>query len=430
MMQPIPDTVKGYGILLMTGAIALLGVSAQSTSTVWLAPDHMFLLLVFAVLIALAGRFPLHVSSKRKAVVDSSLIFGALLLFPAPWGPLVAGLGVLAGLLVFRRVPLDIAINTGETVIEVVCAQAVYLGLGGTIPAQFEDVSVLVPLMGAGLAALTMNRLLVAVAVSLHLGINPARVFYSSWGGELKEDVALLLLGVLTAMVVQVQPWALALTVIPVALVYISLRNSLRLKILTRDAVEALADLIDRRDQYTAGHSLRVAKHAERLAVEMGLPWDAVETIRAAARVHDLGKIGIEASTLTKRGRLTEEEWEVMRRHPEAGAEIVSRFPEFAEGADYVRYHHERWDGRGYPRGLRAEEIPLGARIIAVADTFDAMTSDRPYRKALALGVVMEEFKRGAGFQWDEQVVAALFRILDQDHARVSERRMLVPAEA
>ncbi len=279
----------------------------------------------------------------------------------------------------------------------------------------------------AAVTQVTFDRFLVAVAFSLHFGTRLWSFFADLWQGALKEEVALYLLGLLTVMVVEVHPWGLLLTVIPVALVYLSLRNSLRLQVLTRDAVEKMADVIDRRDPYTAGHSIRVADLAARIATEMGLPWDEVETIRAAARVHDLGKIEIDSVVLNKPGRLEGREWELMRRHPIVGAEIISRFPEFARGADYIRYHHERWDGKGYPYGLRGEEIPLGARIIAVADSYDAMTTDRPYRRALSRDVVMAELKRGAGVQWDPDVVAAFLRILGDETPSGSEDAVTVP---
>ena len=176
-----------------------------------------------------------------------------------------------------------------------------------------------------------------------------------------------------------------------------------------------MADVIDHRDPYTAGHSIRVSELATRIAQEMGLPWDEVQLIRAAARVHDLGKIEIDGNVLRKPGHFDDREWELMRRHPIVGAEIIARFPEFARGADYIRYHHERWDGQGYPYGLKGEEIPLGARIIAVADSYDAMATDRPYRKALSTDVIRRELARGAGVQWDPEVVAAFFRVMGWD---------------
>ena len=144
-----------------------------------------------------------------------------------------------------------------------------------------------------------------------------------------------------------------------------------------------------------------------RIARQMHLPEREVELVRLAARVHDLGKIAVPDKVLHKRGRLTDEEFAIMKRHPVTGAEILAKFPEYRKGRELVLAHHERVDGRGYPRGLERDEIPLGARIIAVADSWDAMTSDRPYRDALDKRVAMAELLRGRATQWDAEVVGA-----------------------
>jgi len=413
-MNEVPETVKRYAVLLITGAMLLLAQATVQVETEMPGPRGFIVLAAFVFLIALAWRFPLHIADKVKLVVDTSFVFAAVLLFPPPWSFVAVGAGIMLAHLLFRRTLVDMAVNTGIAVIKTFAAQWIYLLLGGTIPPRFDGWTVLMPLATAGVSMLLTERLLVAGAVALHLKADPVQIFVQSLVGEWKEDTALLLLGVLTALVVEVQPWALALTLVPIALVYYSLRNGLRVKALTRDVVESMADFIDQRDPYTAGHSRRVAQLAEQLALEMGLPWDEVQTIRAAARVHDLGKIGIDSYILQKPNPLTDTEWAIVHQHPVIGAELVSRFPEFARGAEYIRYHHERWDGRGYPYGLRGEEIPLGAQIIAVADAFDAMTSERPYRKALSVELVIEEFRRGAGLQWNEEVVAALLRVLDR----------------
>src|SRR3989475_13260563 len=151
----------------------------------------------------------------------------------------------------------------------------------------------------------------------------------------------------------------------------------------TIDAGEAMADLADRRDPYPFQHSQSVADHSVRTARRLGLPDREVEVIRLAARVHDLGKIAIPDEVLHKAGRLTAAEFELMKKHPETGAEILAKFPAYRHGRELVLAHHERIDGLGYPRGLVGAAIALGARIIAVADSGDAMTPDRPYRKAL-----------------------------------------------
>jgi len=137
------------------------------------------------------------------------------------------------------------------------------------------------------------------------------------------------------------------------------------------------------------------------------LPDHEVEVIRLAARVHDLGKIAVPDQVLHKQGRLTPEEFELMKKHPETGAEILAKFPEYKRGRQLVLAHHERIDGLGYPHGLAGRAIALGARILAVADSWDAMTSDRPYRKALDPAIALAELQRGRGTQWDPEVVDA-----------------------
>ena len=383
--------------------------------------------MTFIVLISSAEKFPLFISSKVKIIVDTSLVYAVILLFPPPLAAIILLISNVLGHVINKAPRIDILVNAGVVVVVSSITQVIYMLFGGKIPFVWEGWYTIIPLTMAAVTQVTFDRFLVAVAFSLHFGTRLWSFFADLWQGALKEEVALYLLGLLTVMVVEVHPWGLLLTVIPVALVYLSLRNSLRLQVLTRDAVEKMADVIDRRDPYTAGHSIRVADLAARIATEMGLPWDEVETIRAAARVHDLGKIEIDSVVLNKPGRLEGREWELMRRHPIVGAEIISRFPEFARGADYIRYHHERWDGKGYPYGLRGEEIPLGARIIAVADSYDAMTTDRPYRRALSRDVVMAELKRGAGVQWDPDVVAAFLRILGDETPSGSEDAVTVP---
>lgn len=426
MRRPPARSVQIYAVILVSISAAIVTITWRRMPT--LADQPWGLMAGLTVLTAFAGYFSLRLSQRTKVVVDSSFVFASALLFPPPWSGLVPAAGTAARLIFVRPHALDMAVNVSVKFLEAWAAQQVYLALGGTLPPRFSDPWVALPLAAAGVTFLFFDRLLVLSAVSLHRGMWPHQVLPSQWRRVLREDVALILLGILTALVVEVQPWALLLTVIPIGLVYISLRNSLQLEALTLAAVEQMADVIDRRDPYTADHSRRVAELAEQIAIEMGLPADEVSAIRAAARVHDLGKIALDAALLNKQGKLSPEEWEAIRQHPLVGAEIASRFPEFARGADYIRYHHERWDGQGYPFGLRGEEIPLGARIIAVADAFDAMTTDRPYRPALTLDVVMEELKKGAGHQWDPEVVAALLRILEGKRHRRDTLQAAVPA--
>jgi len=192
------------------------------------------------------------------------------------------------------------------------------------------------------------------------------------------------------------------------------LRKQEEHKRLINEMTSVFASCIDMKDAYTNGHSHRVAKYTAMLAERLGKSKDEVEQIYNIALLHDIGKISIPDSILNKPGRLTDEEFGVMRSHSQRGFEILKEIqiaPELAIGAGY---HHERIDGKGYPRGLKGDEIPEIAQIIAVADTFDAMYSTRPYRKRLALSVVADEIKRASGTQLSPKVVEAFLQLLNE----------------
>jgi putative nucleotidyltransferase with HDIG domain len=174
----------------------------------------------------------------------------------------------------------------------------------------------------------------------------------------------------------------------------------------------ALVATLDARDQYTAGHSAAVAIYARDIAGRMGLSEDQQELVHLCGLVHDIGKIGLPAGLLEKPGPLTLEERRQMEQHPEIGERILRNVDDYSEIADIVRSHHERIDGMGYPDGIHGDEIPLLARIIGVADAYDAMTSDRPYREALPSRVARMRLAQAVGTQFDTAVVAAFEAIL------------------
>lgn len=174
------------------------------------------------------------------------------------------------------------------------------------------------------------------------------------------------------------------------------------------ETIRTLAAAIDAKDPYTRGHSERVSSYSMAIARHLGLQQDQVFRIRIAAILHDVGKLGIRESILNKPGGLTEEEFAIMKRHPEIGAQIMAPIRMLKDIIPGIRNHHETWDGRGYPDGLSGEEIPLVARIVGVADTFDAMTTTRPYQKAMTLEFVLAKIRGMAGTRYDPQIIDAL----------------------
>jgi HD-GYP domain-containing protein (c-di-GMP phosphodiesterase class II) len=186
------------------------------------------------------------------------------------------------------------------------------------------------------------------------------------------------------------------------------------LKEIFYEVVFALADTIEKRDPYTGGHTKRVMDYSVAIGIEMGLSKEEIEKLKLAAILHDIGKIGIRDVILLKEEKLSDEEYKVIQNHTIYGAEIIAHIRQLKDIVLSVKYHHEKFDGSGYPEGLKGEDIPLIARIIAVADAFDAMTTDRPYRKGLTVEIALKELKNKAGTQFDPKVVEAFYKALNK----------------
>jgi HD-GYP domain-containing protein (c-di-GMP phosphodiesterase class II) len=178
-------------------------------------------------------------------------------------------------------------------------------------------------------------------------------------------------------------------------------------------AVDALVSAVASRDSYMYEHLRKVNTYAVALAEAIGLSPDQVANVSTAALRHDIGKIGIPDKVLNKKGRLNEEDWKAVKTHPELGANLFRLIPRLAPCVNIVLYHHERWDGDGYPKGLKGEDIPIEARILAVADSFDAMTSAQPYRPAFSLEETIKELRKGAGSQFDPKLVEVFIGIVE-----------------
>jgi len=180
------------------------------------------------------------------------------------------------------------------------------------------------------------------------------------------------------------------------------------------DLILCIISALEARDPYTSHHSSRVAEMTETICELIGLEEDEKEIYHIAAHLHDIGKIGIRDSVLLKEGKLNDEEWEAMKSHSVQGYNILMQAKSFEVVADVVRSHHERFDGKGYPDGLAGTNIPLGARIIAIADSIDAMISDRPYRKGMDISICKEQIEKNIGIMYDPQIASKVIENWDK----------------
>ena len=399
-------------VVLASFALATAVESVVSFREGLAATPNQYFVAALLLPLALGCRLvPLHIAYKRKMLTDSAPLFAAALLL-SPWlaGAVAAGGMVIAeaaGRGSGYRNLKQLVFNSSQRLLSVVGAAIVFQAMPGSALSH-PDAATFAAASVAMVTMLAINDLLLLAVITAQLG--PA--VWHDWlfdRRDLPYDIALYVSGFGVAFAASFHLWLLPLLVFPVAIFYRAMRDGVTLRTQTRDAVEALADVVDARDPYTAQHSRRVADHARGICRKLGVSQDIADEIVAAARVHDVGKVGVRDAVLLKPTRLTDEEFGEIKQHPDIGARLTARFPDFGRGTGYIRHHHEKWDGSGYPLGLKGDRIPLGARVIAVADTFDAITSTRVYRTALSEDFAVTEMARVAGTQLDPDVVDAFF---------------------
>jgi len=403
------------GVVTLASAFAALGYSAGdwTAGPLGLGTRWWVFAALLAVAVGVADHYPVHIQQNAKITMSTVVLFLAAVILP----PAVAGLVCLVGFgisesLLRRARGLywsDIATQVGRLTVGVVAGS-----LLAHLLFPLEPYGAL-PLVVAAATMIAADFLTAPLLLTPMSGQRPIVVIRSVVREAALPEGGQYLIGILGAVAARQQLWALTLLALPTAMVYLTSRRNKELQSGTQLLLEHMADTVDLRDPYTGGHSRRVSDYSRGILREMGLEGPDVNLIVVAARLHDLGKIGMPDQVLLKEGKLTDAEWEIMKEHPEKGAELLSRYPDFRRGAAIVRHHHEAWDGTGYPHRLRERDIPLGSRVIAVADSYDAMTSDRPYRKGMAPSRAATILREGRGGQWDGTVVDAFLRsIADQ----------------
>jgi len=396
-------------IAALTGAAAGLlfaepwVLPAGSPSVSWNA------IAAFAITAILCDAWFLRISF---ANIYSSIVFvplfASVVLLTHPFPILISGASALiAEALVRRKAPIRVWFNTAQLMVAIGLGSLAYRALGGTSSLTDFSFSV-IPFVGLVLTFFIVNQGSVALAVAFSSGVSIRESWDRIGGGARLYDVLASSLAILLAFLyVKLQLVGLAILLLPLFLVRQLYQMNLQLQTEMEEKLELMVKAMEARDPYTSGHSRRVAEYSSALARELGLNARDVDNIKRAALLHDVGKIYEEfAPILRKEARLSPEERIVMQTHVVRSAELVATVGRLRGTVlDVIRHHHENYDGSGYPDGLVGTAIPMGARIIMVADTIDAMTTDRPYRKALTLQRALEELRKFAGQQFDPKLV-------------------------
>ena len=391
-------TALGAAVLAMSGALVAR-----------LSPGQLALLgaaVVVTELLQVNGDDESLDPSDAQTFSFSSGVHIAAILTMGPWA---AALAAAFGVLVVDRLRgsawRKVAFNAAAFALAAAAAGLVFEGLGGD-PGRLELPRDLPRILALLVTYRLVNLWLVSCAIALTSATAVRPMFGESLRAELSTASAEAGLGVAFAFAALENPW-LILALVPLALaVYFAHARLTQLRRETLYALETFANVVDERDPYTYRHSQRVAEHVRELAERLGLPASETARLRLAGRLHDLGKIAVDADVLRKPAQLDDDEWAAMRRHARLSARLIRRFRFASEEARAVEYHHERFDGTGY-YGIERERIPLAAHFLIVADSFDAMTSDRSYRSRLSRDEALGRLEAGSGTQFHPAVVRA-----------------------
>ncbi|MDN5302494.1 MAG: hypothetical protein PWQ60_2008 [Thermoanaerobacteraceae bacterium] len=376
--------------------------------------------LLFGFLAFMAEMLPINLPEGAEVTVGFAIFMGSILVLGVKTSVWIAFIvAVLFEIKQIPRLPYNSLLNINIYVIMIGASGYVY-ELSGGVPGYINLKEDLIPIILLVVTYLIVNIVLVTIGISTIKKESLIRIFSSNFKWALPNYLALAPLGVLLAIIyINVGSLGIFLFLVPLLIARHSFQLYMNMRKIYLETIQALATAIEAKDPYTRGHSERVAMYSSIIAEEMNLPEDFLNTLNFAALLHDIGKIGIPDEILNKPGKLSEYEFDKIKIHPILGANIVGKIDFLAQASSYIRFHHERQNGRGYPEGLKGENIPLGAAILAVADAFDAMTSDRPYRRAWNLDDTLHEIESNSGIQFRPEVVEALKNAVKKGRIRI-----------
>ena len=371
------------------------------------------LLLLFSILSAVSETFLIPLPKVGAVSVSFAITFSAILLTDPLTAAIITSLGILfrcpyvdgKGRVNVLNTPFyKTVFNISQYIINAGIAGVIYVNFHEIFRFGFEFYN---PIAGtiALMAYLLFNSFFMAALMSIIL----EERLTAAWRNYLLGFINIILVSLLGIVLAfsydSYDIGGILLFFIPLLLARYTFKLYLDMRKNYFETMNVLVRAIEANDPYTSGHSLRVSIYSEAIAKQLGLPQNKVDMIKSAALLHDIGKIGVDKNILNKNGKLEKEEFDSIKAHPEIGATIISDMSYLSNLSDIIKHHHERNDGKGYPDGLSHNSIPLETSILIIADSFDAMTTDRPYRHALSLEDALNEVKVNAGTQFNPDIV-------------------------
>ncbi|MEW5717090.1 MAG: HD-GYP domain-containing protein [Chloroflexota bacterium] len=412
-MSSLPWKARIYISLLAALMAGAVFFSIPEIGNHW---DYWSAIFVFGGTVAVLDILSIsHVGVHMAASIANAIKFAVVLLYPMPVAIISVFWGTLAGEIPVQRVWYKKLFNVAQMTLTWVIAAWVYNFLNNPQESYLGSVGNVFAIVSAAATAFLLNIALLCLVISFAANLPLQYVIAQNTRVMVWHEASLFTLGIFFAVLWRYSPATIVLAVIPLFFVRDAYKTANHLRNQTQDALRALIQVVDERDHHTHDHSERVSNYARAMAKSLALSQDEIEVIASAALLHDLGKVGMADDILYNPKLLNPNEKKNAEQHAAIGGALLAKFPLFDRGAVLVRHHHERYDGNGYPDRLKGEDIPLGARIISVADSYQAMTEDRPYRRALTQAEAVAQLAKNSGTQFDPRVVQAFIGILQEN---------------
>ncbi len=411
----MPDPSKRFciymGVVIGAGWLILIYLTWSILPGWGVLRDILF----WGTMAVVMERFPIGLPRGGYITLGFPIIYAALL----SSGPVIAGwaavCGALLGVGLSKRLALyKVFFNGAQLVLSVSAAWVIYRWMGGVLITS-GSLAPFLAIIASALAYFLVNTFSVSTAIAFQEKTSPLDMWLVNFKWAMPNYLAQTPLGFLMALIYKwISWWAVLFFLFPLFVAYYAYKLYMDMRRQHLSTIEALAAAVEARDPYTEKHSERMAEYAAATARELGLSMGTAEVIRYAAILHDIGKIGVNDKILGKQNGLTAKEWTKIRKHPGIGKDILIQINSLNKASQLIYSHHERYDGKGYPGKLKGEDIPIGARILAVIDAYDAMTSRRPYRPAHSAKEAIDELKKKASAQFDGKVVEAFLKVLSR----------------
>ncbi len=404
-------------LLLYISSVFLVGLILAIYIVIKYENISVLGVVLFGLLIFTAENLSVPLPKTGSVSVNFGISLASLILFGLPTAIIVTFISVFNIREVVKREPYyKHLFNSGQYLISICLSGFLFETL------YIRNFDVFFTARNIGVIILTAlvffiaNTILTAVAISLNNKISFINIWVFNFAWLIPFQIFLAVMAIAISFLYnQYGPFTLLFTLLPLIIAQYTYLLRVKERRTLLNSVIQIVRIVEAKDVYTAGHSVRVADYCEKIARKLRLSENDIEIMRHLANLHDIGKVQVELSTLNKIGPLNEQDWVEIKRHPEVGYSIIKEITFLKDNSSAVLYHHERIDGSGYPEGIKGDKIPLFSKILAVADSYDAMTTDRPYRKALDLNESINEIEKNKGTQFDEKIAGFFIDILKNE---------------